>query len=321
MGHRQTTTTTSNATATKNKHKSTTATATSSCTSFFGHTPRLRAIFIQTISVPILLACAVWMWTDAATLSLQGSATTTATTTTTTTSTSFTRQRSTSTTLGWMFVCEAFGQFSLIVASHRHVRAEEVGRGNLALPTSTQDVQQQQQQRGADIRVDFHHWMKSEDPIKKWSAFCSYLCFIVFVSLCRFDIAGQALDADVMGSQHSTALLLCLVCLFGPQLIGASCYVWTSTWPCPWYGALIFLLCPVVAGLAMLWRFANGDVNSTDGEGSTENSFWGGVVLLLYMGPFVVYTLGEPYVERWHMEVLSLGVWLCLAVAGRRMML
>jgi hypothetical protein len=31
--------------------------------------------------------------------------------------------------------------------------------------------------------------------------------------------------------------------------------------------------------------------------------------------------LGEPYVERWHMELMSIFVWLMLAVAGRGMML
>ena len=39
------------------------------------------------------------------------------------------------------------------------------------------------------------------------------------------------------------------------------------------------------------------------------------------MSPFVVYTLGEPRVQRWHMEAMSVGVWVFLASVGRAMML
>jgi hypothetical protein len=217
-----------------------------------------------------------------------------------------------------MFVCEALGQLGLIVASHRHVVAEEVGRGNLALdrevdrvlPTSTRDLVG----KGADIHVDFHHWMKSQDRVKRWCSFVSYLCFIVLVSFCRFDLAGQALDSDILGSHHSTALQLFIVSMFGPQLVSASCYVVAGQWPCQWYGALIFLLCPFLTGLSMFVRFSNGVDRQTD------NAFWGGVALLMYMAPFMVYTLGEPHVQRWHMEVMSLCMWCLLAVAGRGMM-
>jgi hypothetical protein len=286
----------------------TTTTATTSCNldllfRFLGNTPRQRALFVQTLSVPLLLTGAVWVWSDAAALPrVPGLAS----------SVDLERQRSASTTLGWMFLFESLGQLNLIVASHRHVLAEEVSRGTFAsLPTTTGDTLPQ----GRDIHVDFHHWMKSEDSIKKWSSFVSYLCFIVLVSLCRFDIAGQALDADILGSRHSTVLLTGILGLFGPQLLSAACYVGTGTWPCPWYGALIFLMCPFVSGLAMFWRYANGVDRVSD------HAFWGALVLLLYMGPFMVYTLGEPYVERWHMEGMSLVVWLLLAVVGRGMML
>ena len=277
-----------------------------SSSSVIGNTPRQRAVFVQCVSVPTLVACALWLWWDASNLPhVPGMKS----------NIDLDRQRSASQTLGWMFLCEAFGQLGLIFASHRHVVSEEVGRGNLALsverlPSSTHDLVGQ----GADIHVDFHHWMKSEDDIKRWSSFVSYLCFIVLVSFCRFDLAGQAFDADMVGSHHSTTLQLCVTCLFGPQLVSASCYVFTGKWPCQWYGALIFLLCPFVTGLSMFIRFSNGVDRQTD------NAFWGGVVLLMYMAPFMVYTLGEPHVQRWHMEIMSLAVWCMLAVAGRGMM-
>ena len=271
-------------------------------------TPRQKAVAIQCLSAPVLLFCALWIWTDASNLPHVPGVDS---------SKDIERQRSASTTLGWMFVCEAFGQIGLIVASHRHVLAEEIGRGNLAissssdrLPTSTRDLVGS----GGDIHVDFHHWMTSQDTVKRWSSFLSYLCFIVLVSLCRFDLAGQALDADIIGSHHSTVLQLCILSLFGPQLVSASCYVVFGQWPCQWYGALIFLCCPFLTGICMFLRFSNGVDRTTD------NSFWGGVVVLMYMAPFMVYTLGEPHVQRWHMEMMSLCVWMLLAVAGRGMM-
>ena len=73
-------------------------------------------------------------------------------------------------------------------------RGGDVGRGDLAdgLPSTSKDLA-----AGGDIRVDFHVWMRSEDAVKRWSSFISYLSFIVLVSFCRFQLAGQALDADL----------------------------------------------------------------------------------------------------------------------------
>jgi small-conductance mechanosensitive channel len=285
---------------------STNATSAKTMLHIIGATPRQRAILIQTISVPFLIVCAVWIWSDASHLpNVPGLAD----------NIDLNRQRSTSFTLGWMFMFESLGQLSLILASHRHVMSEDISRGDLSDTYDLPVTSVSKRKQGKDIHVDFHHWMKSEDTVKRWSSFVSYLCFIVLVSLCRFDIAGQALDSDIIGSYHSTTLLLCIIILFGPQLVGALWYITTSSWPVQWYGAIIFLMCPFIAGVAMLWRYANS-VNR-----NTDHSFWGGIVLLMYMGPFLVYTLGEPYVERWHMELMSIFVWLMLAVAGRGMML
>ena len=280
--------------------------------------PRQRALAVQYVSVIVLLLCSGWVWRDAAFLR-HGIGLTSAGDTQRAKDTL--RQVSASATLGWMFLFEAMGQIGLVVASRRHVDAEDAGRGDLAdrLPSTTKDLADGgssiSNHNGSDIRVDFHVWMRSEDTIKRWSSFLSYLSFIVLVSFCRFQLAGQALDADLLGSKHSVALQIVALFLFGPQLVGAGCYAVYSRWPAKWYGAVVFLLCPFFAGGAMLSRFSDG----VDRDG--DQAFWGAVVLVMYMGPFMVYTLGEPHVQRWHLEVMSLIVWVMLAVLGRRMMM
>jgi hypothetical protein len=274
--------------------------------------PRRRALAVQYSSVLVLVLCSGWVWRDAAFLRVSTAAAGGDAQRAQREKDAL-RQISASATLGWMFLFEALGQVGLIVASRRHVAAEDdVGRGDLAdgLPSTSKDLA-----AGGDIRVDFHVWMRSEDAVKRWSSFISYLSFIVLVSFCRFQLAGQALDADLSGSKHSTALQIAALCLFGPQLVGAGCYALYRRWPAKWYGAIVFLLCPFFAGGAMLSRFGDG----VDRDG--DQAFWGAVVLVMYMGPFMVYTLGEPHVQRWHLEVMSLFVWVMLALLGRSMML
>ena len=275
--------------------------------------PRDRAIAVQCTSVLVLLYCARWVWTDGSSLDskMGGLPHASSEVPAGLHSGDVLRQVYASTTLGWMFVFEALGQVGLIIASSRHVAAEDPGRGDLSsgLPSTTSDVEHN------DIRVDFHVWMRSEDAVKRWSSFLSYLSFIVLVSFCRFQLAGQAMDADLLGSRHSLAMQLAAIFLFAPQVVGACVYIIFRQWPAKWYGAIVFLLCPFFAGGAMLSRFSNG----VDRDG--DQAFWGAVVLVGYMAPFMVYTLGEPHVQRWHLEVMSLVVWALLALFGRSMML
>ena len=283
--------------------------------------PRQRALAVQYASVLVLVLCGGWVWHAAEALGRRATVGNGAISASSASSASsgrakdVLRQISASGTLGWMFLFEALGQVGLIVASRRHVAAEDPWRGDLAegLPSTSRDLANGG--GSGDIRVDFHVWMRSEDAVKRWASFLSYSSFIVLVSFCRFQLAGQALDADLSGSEHSTALQIAAVCLFGPQLAGAACYVTARRWPAKWYGAIVFLLCPFFAGGAMLSRFGDG----VDREG--DHALWGAVVLVMYMGPFTVYTLGEPHVQRWHLEVMSLFVWVMLAVLGRSMML
>ena len=267
----------------------------------------------------VLVLCGGWVWHDAEALGRRATVGNGAISASSASSASFgrakdvLRQISASGTLGWMFLFEALGQVGLIVASRRRVAAEDPWCGDLAEGLL--------RPRGlangggsGDIRG-----LSRLDAQRRCGEAMGLVSKLLVVHRARvllpIPARGPGAGRRPVGLEHSTALQNVAVSLYGPQLAGAACYVTARRWPAKWYGAIVFLLCPFFAGGAMLSRFGDG----VDREG--DHALWGAVVLVMYMGPFTVYTLGEPHVQRWHLEVMSLFVWVMLAVLGRSMML